>query len=265
MNCRGIGIFLCAAAVLCGCSVQKDHAKEENIRLEILAKIDMLKDADGLHIEETQSLDNIQQYFKDGTKTDEKSNEKESDTIRIDIALQNKKLDQYQVQIHPGAGNASGIDTVLQLKNNTLYTYIADDDGTYEKIQETAVQEEEKQNFLSSLLFQKYIEEAKDCFRYQKQEQDANTVYTVELIDKEKFSAYINKTESKQEDISFKELKLHYTTEGHTILKATMKQRYIVAAEMENQEYERIVTENALQKTQHITALKNAPEFLRLT
>ena len=107
MNCRGIGIFLCAAAVLCGCSVQKNDAKEENIRSEILAKIDMLKDADGLHIEETQSLDNIQQYFKDGTKTDEKSNEKESDTIRIDIALQNKKLDQYQVQIHPGAGNVS--------------------------------------------------------------------------------------------------------------------------------------------------------------
>ena len=25
MNCRGIGILLCAAAVLCGCSMQKDH------------------------------------------------------------------------------------------------------------------------------------------------------------------------------------------------------------------------------------------------
>ena len=74
MNCRGIGILLCAASVLCGCIMQKDHAKEENIRLEILAKIDMLKDTNVLHIEDSQRISSTQRYFKDEIIMDEKRN-----------------------------------------------------------------------------------------------------------------------------------------------------------------------------------------------
>ena len=230
MNCRGIGIFLCAAAVLCGCSVQKEHAKEENIRLEILAKIDMLKATNGLHIEDTQDISSTQQYFKDEKMIDEKRNH-DTDTIQTDIAFQKKELKQYQVRIHSDTSDPSGIDTVLQLKDDILHVYIVNHD----KMQETPATSKDKEKFLSSLLFQKYIEEAKDCFRYQKQEQDANTVYTVELTDKEKFSAYINKTENKQEDIHFEELKLSYTADETTIL-----------------------------KTDRIAATKQAPEFLKL-
>lgn len=42
----------------CRCPLRLHYAegscKEENIRLEILAKIDMLKDTNGLHIEDSQ-------------------------------------------------------------------------------------------------------------------------------------------------------------------------------------------------------------------
>ena len=72
----------------------------------------------------------------------------------------------------------------------------------------------DEEKFLSSLLFQKYRKEAKDYFRYQKQEQDATTVYTVELTNNEKFSEYINKTDNKRGDIHFEELKLSYTIDG---------------------------------------------------
>ena len=263
MNCRGIGIFLCAAAVLCGCSVQKEHAKEENIRLEILAKIDMLKATNGLHIEDTQDISSTQQYFKDEKMMDEQRNH-DTDTIQTDIAFQKKELKQYQVRIHSDTSDPSGIDTVLQLKDDILHVYIVNDDNTYEKMQETPATSKDKEKFLSSLLFQKYIEEAKDCFRYQKQEQDANTVYTVELTDKEKFSAYINKTENKQEDIHFEELKLSYTANETTILKTDMKQRYRTSQDIQEQEYNRISTETTLHKTQRIAATKQAPEFLKL-
>lgn len=113
MNCRGIGILLCAAAVLCGCIMQKDHAKEENIRLEILAKIDMLKDTNGLHIEDSQRISSTQQYFKDEIIMDEKRNH-DTDTIQMNIAFHNKELKQYQVRIHPDTGESGRIDTVLQ-------------------------------------------------------------------------------------------------------------------------------------------------------
>ena len=259
MNCRGIGIFLCAAAVLCGCSVQKEHAKEENIRLEILAKIDMLKATNGLHIEDTQDISSTQQYFKDEKMMDEKRNH-DTDTIQTDIAFQKKELKQYQVRIHSDTSDPSGIDTVLQLKDDILHVYIVNDD----KMQETPATSKDKEKFLSSLLFQKYIEEAKDCFRYQKQEQDANTVYTVELTDKEKFSAYINKTGNKQEDIHFEELKLSYTADETTILKTDMKQRYRTSQDIQEQEYNRISTETTLHKTRRIAATKQAPEFLKL-
>lgn len=102
----------------------------------------------------------------------------------------------------------------MQLKNDVLHVYIVNVDNTYEKMQETPVTSKDKENFLSSLLFQKYRKEAKDYFRYQKQEQDATTVYTVELTNNEKFSKYINKTDNKRGDIHFEELKLSYTIDG---------------------------------------------------
>ena len=102
----------------------------------------------------------------------------------------------------------------MQLKNDVLHVYIVNVDNTYEKMQETPVTSKDKENFLSSLLFQKYRKEAKDYFRYQKQEQDATTVYTVELTNNEKFSEYINKTDNKRGDIHFEELKLSYTIDG---------------------------------------------------
>ena len=102
MNCRGIGILLCAAAVLCGCIMQKDHAKEENIRLEILAKIDMLKD-----IEDSQRISSTQRYFKDEIIMDEKRNH-DTDAIQMNIAFHNKELKQYQVRIHRIPVNLAG-------------------------------------------------------------------------------------------------------------------------------------------------------------
>ena len=107
MNCRSIGILLCAAAVLCGCIMQKDHAKEENIRLEILAKIDMLKDTNGLHIEDSQRISSTQRYFKDEIIMDEKRNH-DTDAIQMNIAFHNKELKQYQVRIHRIPVNLAG-------------------------------------------------------------------------------------------------------------------------------------------------------------
>lgn len=152
MNCRGIGIFLCAAAVLCGCSMQKDHAKEENIRLEILAKIDMLKDTNGLHIEDSQRISSTQQYFKDEIIMDEKRNH-DTDAIQMNIAFHNKELKQYQVRIHPDTGESGRIDTVLQLKNDMLHVYIVNVDNTYEKMQETPVTSKDKEIFYPLCFF----------------------------------------------------------------------------------------------------------------
>lgn len=251
----------------CRCPLRLQYAegscKEENIRLEILAKIDMLKDTNGLHIEDSQSISSTQQYFKDEIIMDEKRNH-DTDTIQMNIAFHNKELKQYQVRIHPDTGESGRIDTVLQLKNDVLHVYIVNVDNTYEKMQETPVTSKDEENFLSSLLFQKYRKEAKDYFRYQKQEQDATTVYTVELTNNEKFSEYINKTDNKREDIHFEELKLSYTIDGKTILKTDMKQRYRTSQDIQEQEYNRLSTETTLHKTQRIAASKQSPEFLKL-
>lgn len=76
-------------------------------------RIDMLKDTNGLHIEDSQSISSTRQYFKDEIIMDEKRNH-DTDAIQMDIAFQNKELKQYQVRIHPDTGESGRIDTVLQ-------------------------------------------------------------------------------------------------------------------------------------------------------
>ena len=149
MNCRGIGILLCAAAVLCGCIMQKDHAKEEKYtNWKFLRKLICWKNTNGLHIEDSQRISSTQRYFKRWNNNGWKNAIMIQMPYRWILHFIIKELKQYQVRIHPDTGESGRIDTVFAVEEMTCCMYIfVNVTIPMRKMQETPVTSKDKENF----------------------------------------------------------------------------------------------------------------------
>lgn len=133
MKSRAIIVLICLAMAVSGCSSGKSNSQENSIQKELLSKIEQLQDANGLEIYETQKTSATMKYYKNKEIVEIKELPQEILNVERKIDLEQKDKIQYQIHMVPENREKGAEETLLQLKDEILSTYVVDD-NKYEKL-----------------------------------------------------------------------------------------------------------------------------------
>lgn len=261
MKSRAIIVLICLAMAVSGCSTGKSNSQENSIQKELLSKIEQLQDANGLEIYETQKTSATMKYYKNKEIVEIKELPQEILNVERKIDLEQKDKIQYQIHMVPENREKGAEETLLQLKDEILSTYVVDD-NKYEKLQEKKKQSLDAETFLSSMLYLDDMRTAENHFHFQKEDRGRKRLYTAELNDTKKFVKYLKEKNHNQKDIEFHEMKLEYVIEDSGITEVNIRIRNSISNEVQNEKAERISSDNTIVKGIQIKTLHHKPEFI---